>query len=120
MKKEIVENILQGKTPAEYIALMVFAFLGLVISAVIEVIRARKKIKAKGGFSLKVWLLDNSLRVFLSMMIISIGVLYTEDIGRYLGISIGVGQKSALVMGFMTDKIIEALMTVKIPKKSKI
>lgn len=118
MKTQIVENVLQGKSSVEYITLIIFALIGLVISAIIEVIRARKKIKAKGGFSLKVWVLDNWLRVFLSFMIISVGVLFTDDIGNYLGINIGVGQKGALVMGFMTDKIIEALMTVKLSKKS--
>jgi hypothetical protein len=110
---KIIGILLGDRSKEEYIGLVIFALIGLVASALIEIVRARKKIKARGGFSLKIWLYDNWARILLSILVILIGVLYGPEIGKSIGITLEVGNKAALVTGFMTDKIIEALVTIK-------
>lgn len=114
--KEFIDILLEKRPLAEYGGLIIFSIIGFVISVLIELLRTRKKIKAKGGFSIKVWLLDNWVRSSLSIILILVGVLYIPEIGKLIGFDLEVNNKGALVAGFMTDKIIEALITIK-PKQ---
>ena len=108
----ILSNVLNGQTKEQYISLVIFAIIGLLISALVELIRARRKIVAKGGFSLSVWFSDNWQRSILSILIISVGVLFSPEIGKFFGLDINLSNKGALVTGFMTDKIVEALLII--------
>lgn len=108
-KKDLCNNLLNGKTKEEYLVLVICAIIGLIASLLVELIRHKNDIKKKGGFSFIYWLQDNWSRMLLSVIIILIGVLYTQDL-----VGIEVGNKGALVMGFCTDKIIETIVSLKL------
>lgn len=109
-KDSLISNVLNGQSTEMYISLIIFAIIGLLISVFIELIRARKKIIAKGGFSLPIWFSDNWSRCVLSILIIFVGVFFSPEIGSFFGLDMIVGNKGALFAGFMTDKVIEALL----------
>ncbi len=64
------------------------------------------------GFSIKIWMNDNWIRFILSIIIIFVGVLYTSDLGKQFGLDLQVNNKGALITGFMTDKLIETLISL--------
>ncbi len=86
-----------------------FGFVGLISSILVELIRHKNVVKSKGGFSIGYWFQDNFARVLLSIIIIIVGVLYSDDL-----VGVGVGNKGALVLGFCTDKIIETIISLKL------
>lgn len=112
-KGKFIDSLLNGQTKEQYLALLIFAFIGLFISMFVELLRARKRIEAKGGFSLAIWFGDNWLRCMLSILVIAVGVLYAPEIGETVGMTLELSNKGALVTGFFTDKIVEALIDLK-------
>ncbi len=111
-KDSLVCHVLNGQTKEQYISLLIFGFLGLLVSILVELLRAKNKIKEKGGFSFAIWFTDNWARTLLSILVIVIGVLYAPDLGKGFGLDLQVGNKGALITGFMTDKLIEALISL--------
>jgi len=104
----LTSNILNGQTKEQFIALLLWGFVGFIFSILIELLRHTKKIKTKGGFNFAFWLKDNTIRFILSVLAIVIGVLFTPDL-----IGKDIGNFSALLAGLVTDKIIEALTKFK-------
>lgn len=96
--------IFSGMPLNQFIAFYIFALVGLVISTGIELLAARKTIKESGGFNPAIWVLDNWLRIVVSMLVIAVGILFSEEL---LGIELS--PFASLCSGFTTDKIIEAL-----------
>ena len=105
----LVYSILSGQTKEQYLGLILFGFLGLIASVLVELIRHKSNIKITGGFNLGYWFTDNFARLLLSILIVFVGVLYTQDL-----VGIEIGNKGALVMGFCTDKIIETIVSLKL------
>ena len=114
-KDSLINDVLSGQTKEQYITLIIFAFLGLIGSLLVELIRNKEVIKKSGGFSLGYWFTNNFARLLLSIIIVFVGVLYTEDL-----VGIAIGNKGALVMGFCTDKIIETIISLKLNVLSKL
>lgn len=111
-KDSLYSNILNGHSKEAFLSFILFAVIGFVISALVEVVRARKKIREKGGFSIKIWASDNWARTLLSLITICVGVLYSPEIGKMIGMNLEVSNGGSLIAGFMTDKIIEVLITI--------
>ncbi len=109
----IVGKLLNGHTTEDFIVYLIFGFVGLVLSLIVEIIRSKNKIKARGGFSFAFWITDNYkvLRVFLSVVSVILGVLFSEQL---LGFSIN--NWGAIIAGFSTDKIVETLFSLKTKK----
>lgn len=109
----IVNNLLNGHTIEDFIVYVIFGFIGLILSLIVEVFRSKNKIKTRGGFSFAFWITDNYkiLRVLLSIIAVIIGVLFSEQL---LGFSIN--NWGAIVAGFSTDKIVETLISLKTKK----
>lgn len=113
-KDTLVTNILNGQTKEQYTSLLIFAFIGLLISICAQLIRARKRIKTKGGFSLKVWINENYLRAIMSILVIIVGVLYSPEIGGYIGVDLQVNNFGALITGAITDVLVDVIVNLDI------
>ena len=110
-KTELLSTLLNGQTKEQYISFLIYGILGFIASILVQLIKSRKKIKEKGGFSFSYWFLDNWLRGVLSLLCIFIGVLYAPEIGNFVGMNLELSNKGALITGFFTDKIVEVLVT---------
>lgn len=107
-KDSIINEALNGTSTNDFVAYLLWAGVGLIASVLIELIRHHKAIKDKGGFSIKFWLLDNLARFLLSIIAIIVGILFSPDV---LGVTIS--NFGAFMAGLVTDKIVEALITLK-------
>lgn len=107
-KDSLCNAVFNGQSKETYISLLIYASIGLLMSVLVELIKGRKNIKEKGGFSILYWGENNWDRILLSILAIIVGVNFTEDL-----INIQVSNLGALTMGFVTDKIVEALITFK-------
>lgn len=108
-KDSLYTSIIGSYSKEEYISLLLYGFIGLLGSILVELIRHKKNIKSNGGFNTAYWVADNFYRLLLSVLVIVIGVLYTQDL-----VGMSVGNKGAVVLGFCTDKIIETLVSLKL------
>ena len=109
MDKTVLKNeLMNGLDSEQFISLLIWGLLGLLLSTLLETIRHKDKIKTKGGFSFIFWLKDNIVRLTVSLIAVIIGVSFSKDL-----IGINVSNMGALSAGFCTDKIIEALIKFK-------
>lgn len=100
-----VQSLFLGAmSPNQFIVFFGLAMIGLVLSTLLELIAARNTIKSSGGFSPVTWLIDNWMRAIVSILSITLGVLFYQDIFNE-----PLDKKAALSLSFITDKIIEAL-----------
>ncbi len=106
-KDSIINGLFNGQSTNDVIILVICGFLGLLGSCLVELIRHKNDVKDKGGFSAGYWIKDNFARVLLSILITSIGVLYSKEL-----VGIEVGNKGAMAVGFLSDKIIETLLSL--------
>lgn len=108
-KDSLLSDVLNGQSKEQYLSLLICGAIGLIASLLVEVIRHKDDIKKSGGFNIAYYLRDNFARMLLSIIIITIGVLYSKDL-----VGIDIGNKGALVTGFCTDKIIETIVSLKL------
>lgn len=108
-KDSLISDVLNGQSKEQYLSLLICGAIGLIASLLVELIRHKDDIKTSGGFSFAYYLRDNFARMLLSIIIITVGVLYSKDL-----VGIEVGNKGALAVGFMTDKIIEMIISLKL------
>lgn len=110
-------HLLNGQTNEQFISLLFWAYMGLILSLLIEVMRHKNKI-GKVGFSLKFWAKDNIVRMVVSNITIIIGISFTKEL-----IGHEIGNWGSFLSGLATDKIIEALIkfqSVIVIKKSNL
>lgn len=106
-KDSVLKNLFNGQSMDVVIPLFIWGLIGLLFSAIVDLLRNHTKIERTGGFSWAFWLGDNSLRFILSLLAVFIGSVFND---KLLGISGNIG---ALLVGFCTDKLIEALVKFK-------
>lgn len=97
---------LNGESSEEFVATFIWALIGLLFSMFIELI-ASTKIKRTGGFVFGFWLKDNIIRMIVSLFAIFIGSAFGDMITGQIP------NVAALLIGFFTDKSIEALIKFK-------
>ncbi len=103
-KDSIQNNFLNGQNINDFIPLLMWGLIGLVLSIFVDILRNKEKIKRTGGFNFPFWFRDNAVRTVISLITVLIGCIFSEDL---LGIT---GNLGALMAGFITDKIIEMLI----------
>lgn len=105
MNKDTIQaNFLNGQTLNDVSPLMLWGIIGFILSVLIDILRNKEKIKRTGGFNLSYWLKDNIVRLLISIIAIFIGCIFTEDLFNIKG------NLGGLMAGFMTDKVVEALV----------
>jgi len=97
----------------DYVVLISYGILGLLISMLIELIRNKNKIKSQGGFKLTYWFYDNFARILLSIIAIFVGIQFSPEL-----LNLKISNWGALVAGISTDKIIETLVSLKSSSKN--
>lgn len=100
----IQNNFFNGQDINVIVPFLIWGYIGLVLSVLVDIVRNKEKIKRTGGFNLGFWIQDNLVRVISSILIVLVGVLFSEDL---LGIK---GNLGAFAAGFITDKVIEMLI----------
>lgn len=104
---ENVINYILGDT-TEFIAFLLMALFGALVSWLLQGYKNRKVTKAKGGFSIPEWLYDNRYRLPLTFCTIIAGILFSEQL---LGMKINLW--IAFLSGFSTDRVIDSLVNVR-------
>lgn len=108
MDKTNLENyFLNGQPLEEVTASALWGLIGLLLSVLIEIIRGSQSIKIKGGFRFGTYLENNIVRIVASIIIVVIGSVF----GRMITGEIPVW--ACCLIGFVTDKVIEALIKFK-------
>lgn len=106
-KETILSLFIGGQSFEQFLVAFGFGLLGLLGSLLVQLVKSNKKIKTSGGFSLARWVQDNWIRTALSILIILVGAARGEMVTQHFG------DWGPLGLGFMTDKVIEALIKVK-------
>jgi len=106
-KDTLMSSLLNGQSIEIFTASLIWGLIGLIISLLLEIIRGSESIKRKGGFRFITWLQNNFVRMLASIMLILVGSIFGEMITGEIPI-----WASALI-GFVTDKVIEALIKFK-------
>lgn len=105
-KDSLQVYLLNGISIESFYASFVWGIIGFIASMILELI-ASSKIKKTGGFSFNFWIKDNFFRVIVSFIIILIGSTFGTQITGQLQ------NWSSLIIGFITDKLIEGLIKFK-------
>ena len=100
----IKNNFFNGQDINVIIPFLIWGYIGLVLSLLVDIVRNKEKIKRLGGFSPSFWFQDNFVRMISSIIVVLVGCLFSEDL---LGIK---GNLGAFAAGFITDKLIEMLI----------
>lgn len=108
MIQEIINTILGGLTIVQLISYFVWSILGFITSLLIEIIRHRKTVKERGGFSIKYWIADNSARFLLTIVAMIVGIVFSTQM-----LNIQPSIFEAFSAGLISDKIIEAIIKLK-------
>lgn len=106
-KESFFTHFFNGQPIEQVLSAFAWGMIGLAGSVMIELLRSRHKIKAKGGFRFGRWAKDNFYRTLFSVFIIFVGAAYGNDLLDR------VGEYGPLALGFMTDKIIEGVLKFK-------
>ena len=104
----LLDTLLNGQTKEGFIALLIYGYLGLIISLLIELMFHSKKIKKTGGFKIRYYFKDNIYRLIISILSVVIGATFTEDI-----IGVAVSLKGAFILGLASDKVIQWVIKLK-------
>ncbi len=111
-KDSIVCAALNGQSNNDFIALLLWALLGVLASLLIELLRNKDKIRKSGGFSPLYWFQNNIVRLLLSIICIIVGLNFGDKFGFEIKTMFG-----AFAIGLSTDKILEAIVSMKYTKK---
>ena len=97
---------LGGQSTEAFIATLTWGLIGASLSMLLELITSTK-VKRTGGFKLSVWFQDNIVRLIATIIVVLIGSVFGDKITGE------VANWGALLIGFFTDKSIEALIKFK-------
>ena len=92
----------EGVTWTMFVVFMTFGFVGLITSVAFDIYSSGAKSKE---LSIKKFLKDNSWRLILSLLVIVIAILFSEQL-----MSIQMSNWASFLAGFTADKLIENLM----------
>lgn len=106
-KDTLISSVLGGQSTEEFVSLLIWGIVGLILSISIELVRHNKKIKRTGGFSFVFYLKDNIARFVATILAMVVGIIFKDE---FFGIS---NMKGAIIAGLITDKIIEAISKFK-------
>jgi hypothetical protein len=104
----VINNIIGEISLVDFFTFFVLAFVGLVLSILVELYKRWPKIKEYGGFSFGTWIKENGLRIIIGIMFIPLAIVFSDDL---LGVHIG--KFTAFLMGFTQDKFIDMLVNRK-------
>lgn len=103
----LTHNFLNGQSVEDLLPLLAWGLIGMILSVLLDLIRNKDKIKRTGGFNFSFWFRDNVVRMIISLFIVFIGSVFTEELFQIQG---GLG---GLAAGFISDKVVEALIKFK-------
>lgn len=104
---QLAALLIDGQSIEQFTAAIIMGLVGLIASLLLQIFKSSKKIRTNGGFRIARWLQDNWVRVLFSLLIIVVGAAKGELVSKHCGDWGPVG------LGFMTDKVIEALTKLK-------
>lgn len=99
-----IEAMLLGMEWIQFISFLMFGYLGLVISYLIQLYKYYPRINKNGGFSIWFAISDNWIRIMIGLLIIPVGIRFSQEL---LGITIT--EWTAFLSGFFSDRTIDSL-----------
>src|ERR1035437_4599886 len=108
MKEQFGTTILGGETVGQFIAYLLFSILGIICSLLIERMRHNNTVKASGGFSIKIWIVDNWIRVVLSVIAMFMICTASTQV-----LNMTPSTWTAFSGGLVIDKVVEAIIKMK-------
>ena len=98
-----------GITFEMFIVFLLFGLVGTITSVLLDVYSSGTSMKK---FSLKYWWSGNKVRALLSLLILVVGIIFSEQL-----LSIKMSNWASFLVGLTSDKIIENLLQRKRRKK---
>lgn len=101
---EFLKLLFLNNEPHQLFVLMFYGYIGAILSYLIQVYKYFPRIKKESGFSPYFALKDNWLRGLLTIIIVPVGILFSEEL-----LQIKISPFTSMIAGFMSDKTIDAL-----------